>query len=125
MLILNVLFSFNACRAAASLSVKSQCYQGHEANLPLGGLWSLGANNCLIQFEKATGVRPHSLLMNNEGPMLPDRETRQACLSLSLLTVILLSTFTKGCCAHSVNAVCVLLVSLAGLLLAFYRDLCF
>lgn len=84
--------------ATSPLNVRPKVYQGDEAfaNLHLGGLWSLGPNMCLIQFKKAPGVGPHSLLLNNERPMLPDRETRQACLSLSQLNVILLSTFTKG-----------------------------
>lgn len=66
------------------------------AYLHLGGLLSLGPNMCLIQFKEATGVGPQSILLNNERPISPDTETRQACLSLSLLNVTLLSTFTKG-----------------------------
>lgn len=41
---------------------------------------------CLIQFKNATGVEPQSLLLNNERLMLPDRETRQACLSIKCHT---------------------------------------
>lgn len=51
---------------------------------------------CLIQSKRATGVKPYSLLLNNERPLLPDRKTRQTCLSLFLLNIILLSTLTKG-----------------------------
>ena len=92
------------CKANARFSsVTKRC--------PFRGLQVLRVQLVSELLQKSHRDQPLSILRNNERPMFPERETRQACLSLSLLNVILPSVLTKG---YWICYVCVCVAAVSG-----------